>query len=134
MQAFQLENLLTEHQVAGRLYHEFLRVPTLSMGLYILKAGSNDPQQPHEEDEVYYVLEGQAKFTCEGQEVAVRGPVQFCLWLPTPLTNSTTLWKIYTCLSFLRHLSRPRPLKGNLSNPKIKIDLSIIFGPKTDVL
>lgn len=78
MQAFQLENLLTEHQAAGKLYHEFLRVPTLSMGLYILKAGSDDPQQPHEEDEVYYVLQGQAKFTCEGQEVEARaGSVLF---------------------------------------------------------
>ncbi len=44
---------------ASQSYLEFLRVPALSVGLYNLPAGSADPQQPHTEDEVYYVVSGQ---------------------------------------------------------------------------
>lgn len=46
---------------SGKLYNEFLRVPDLSVGLYRLAAGSTDPQGPHNEDEVYYVVSGRAR-------------------------------------------------------------------------
>src|SRR5258705_13905535 len=39
-------------------YREFLRVPALSAGVYVLKAGDADPQRPHREDEIYYVTSG----------------------------------------------------------------------------
>ncbi|MFQ5612633.1 MAG: cupin domain-containing protein [Anaerolineae bacterium] len=67
MDAFELSELLAAHRAAKQLYHEFLRVPSLSAGLYRLPAGATDPQQPHTEDEVYYVIEGQAIFQA-GQE------------------------------------------------------------------
>jgi mannose-6-phosphate isomerase-like protein (cupin superfamily) len=41
-------------------YIEFQRVPSLSVGIYVLEAGATDPQKPHHEDEVYYVASGQA--------------------------------------------------------------------------
>ncbi|MCZ6869043.1 MAG: cupin domain-containing protein [Pseudomonadales bacterium] len=42
-------------------YREFLRVPALNCGIYRLKAGSKDMQGSHDDDEVYYVLEGRAR-------------------------------------------------------------------------
>ena len=42
-------------------YREFLRVPALNCGLYRLKAGSKDKQGAHDDDEVYYVLEGRGR-------------------------------------------------------------------------
>lgn len=42
----------------GERYVEFLRVPALSAGLYVLPAGDTDPQRPHREDEIYYVTSG----------------------------------------------------------------------------
>jgi len=39
----------------GKLYLEFLCIPAMSAGLYVLAAGSADPQKPHHEDELYYV-------------------------------------------------------------------------------
>ena len=39
-------------------YLEFLRVPALSAGVYVLRAGETDPQRPHREDEIYYVTRG----------------------------------------------------------------------------
>jgi mannose-6-phosphate isomerase-like protein (cupin superfamily) len=46
----------------GKLYQEFLRVPAMSAGLYVLPVGSTDPQMPHHEDEMYYVIRGRARF------------------------------------------------------------------------
>jgi mannose-6-phosphate isomerase-like protein (cupin superfamily) len=46
---------------SGRQYREFLRVPTMSAGLYVLPAGAVDRQKPHREDEIYYVIRGHAR-------------------------------------------------------------------------
>ena len=67
MEAFELAQLAAERKEKGQLYHEFLRVPALSMGLYELAAGSTDPQLPHTEDEVYYVARGRG-FIRVGEE------------------------------------------------------------------
>jgi mannose-6-phosphate isomerase-like protein (cupin superfamily) len=58
--AFELARLREERARSGDLYLEFLRVPDLSAGLYVLAAGAKDPQTPHQEDEVYAVLSGRA--------------------------------------------------------------------------
>ena len=41
-------------------WKEFMRVETLSAGVYRLKAGERDGQKPHAEDEIYVVTQGQA--------------------------------------------------------------------------
>ena len=61
MQAFEITNLISQQKDSDKLYLEFLKVPDLSMGLYVLPAGGTDPQSPHTEDEVYYVVSGKAK-------------------------------------------------------------------------
>ncbi len=73
MQTFDLGEVLAEREKSSRAWLEFLRVPSLSMGVYHLKVGQPDPQQPHTEDEVYYVVGGRAKFRADGQEQVV-GP------------------------------------------------------------
>lgn len=59
-EAFDLERLEAEQVASGNPYHEFLRVPALSCGIYVLPAGGTDRQSPHSEDEIYYVLHGRA--------------------------------------------------------------------------
>jgi mannose-6-phosphate isomerase-like protein (cupin superfamily) len=61
MIAFELTDLVQERDRIGKLYHEFLRVSSMSVGLYHLLAGQSDPQQPHDEDELYYVAKGRGK-------------------------------------------------------------------------
>ncbi len=68
MQVFQLHDVQAEQERLGERYREFLRVPSLSVGIYHLKAEQTDTQSPHTEDEVYYVLCGRAKFR-SGDEV-----------------------------------------------------------------
>jgi mannose-6-phosphate isomerase-like protein (cupin superfamily) len=61
MQAFELAQLISQRADSNKLYLEFLKVPDLSMGLYVLPTGGVDPQSPHTEDEVYYVVSGRAQ-------------------------------------------------------------------------
>jgi quercetin dioxygenase-like cupin family protein len=53
-------------------YHEFLRIPAMSVGLYVLPAGAADKQQPHREDEIYYVVRGKAKMSLGAEERSVQ--------------------------------------------------------------
>jgi quercetin dioxygenase-like cupin family protein len=57
---------------SGKPYQEFLRVPTMSAGFYVLAAGATDQQKPHREDEIYYVVRGKARFRAgtEDREVS----------------------------------------------------------------
>jgi mannose-6-phosphate isomerase-like protein (cupin superfamily) len=45
--------------------------PGLEIGVYVLVAPEPDRQQPHEDDEVYVVLEGRGVLTVEGETVPV---------------------------------------------------------------
>lgn len=52
----------------GKAYGEFLRVPSMSAGLYVLAAGAEDTQRPHHEDEMYFVVRGRARFRAGGED------------------------------------------------------------------
>ncbi len=67
MKNFELSDLLKQAAAQDARYLEFLRVPSLSLGIYILAAGSTDEQSPHKQDEVYYVLRGKAKLQVESE-------------------------------------------------------------------
>jgi mannose-6-phosphate isomerase-like protein (cupin superfamily) len=58
MEAYELVHLMDQQNQSGQDYLEFLRVPALSAGLYMLAAGAVDKQEPHTEDEIYYVISG----------------------------------------------------------------------------
>jgi mannose-6-phosphate isomerase-like protein (cupin superfamily) len=72
MQAFELAQLASQRESNNKLYLEFLKVPDLSMGLYVLPAGGTDPQSPHTEDEVYYVVSGRARIDVAGEDRRVQ--------------------------------------------------------------
>jgi quercetin dioxygenase-like cupin family protein len=58
----RLAEIEVQRSKSGKPYREFLRVPAMSAGLYVLPAGATDHQKPHREDEMYYVLRGRARF------------------------------------------------------------------------
>jgi mannose-6-phosphate isomerase-like protein (cupin superfamily) len=53
---------------SGKSYREFLRMPAMSAGLYVLPAGAADHQKPHREDEIYYVVRGSARFKAGSED------------------------------------------------------------------
>jgi mannose-6-phosphate isomerase-like protein (cupin superfamily) len=63
---YKLDEILRERRASGRDYVEFVRVPAMSCGVYVLAAGATDRQKPHAEDEVYYVIRGEARMTVHG--------------------------------------------------------------------
>ena len=69
--AYVLSRLETDRDNSGRRYLEFLRVPSLSGGLYVLAAGDTDPQSPHGEDEVYVVVRGRGQIRMGAEDRVV---------------------------------------------------------------
>jgi mannose-6-phosphate isomerase-like protein (cupin superfamily) len=69
---FHLHDLARRHSEMGKLYLEFLRVPAMSAGVYVLPAGSTDLQKPHREDEMYYVVRGRARMQIGSDHAEVR--------------------------------------------------------------
>jgi mannose-6-phosphate isomerase-like protein (cupin superfamily) len=64
---------------SNRLYQEFVRSKDLSVGVYRLEPGARDAQQPHAEDELYFVMSGRASFTAGAETVEVEPGV--CLFV-----------------------------------------------------
>ena len=77
-QLFHLSEIQSQRLGGNRTYLEFLRVPAMSAGIYVLPTGGIDQQKPHQEDEIYYVLSGRARVKLgdaagKGQDLAVAG-------------------------------------------------------------
>ena len=81
-----MADVLAPRELLGRLapdghdFAEVFRAPSGSLSLTVARwpAGSIDDQQPHTEDEVYYVVAGRARLTIGDEEVRVEpGSVAF---------------------------------------------------------
>jgi mannose-6-phosphate isomerase-like protein (cupin superfamily) len=70
--SFHIEDLTAEQQASAEPWLEFLRVPSLRAGLYVLTPGAWDHQSPHEEDEVYFIVSGRATFEAGREHREVR--------------------------------------------------------------
>jgi mannose-6-phosphate isomerase-like protein (cupin superfamily) len=69
--AFDVEAVKQRLSKAGG-YEVVHSSPGLEIGVYVLVAPEPDRQQPHEDDEVYIVLEGAGVLEVEGQKVELR--------------------------------------------------------------
>ncbi|MDQ6644948.1 MAG: cupin domain-containing protein [Chloroflexota bacterium] len=67
MEAFDLAPLITKCEKENDRYLEFIRKPTISVGLYMLPAGAVDGQAPHSEDEIYYVISGRGSIFVDNE-------------------------------------------------------------------
>ncbi len=61
MQAFEISEITEAQQEAGKVWQEFVRTGLLSAGVYRLPQDGVDGQQPHTEDEVYYIVSGRGQ-------------------------------------------------------------------------
>ncbi len=59
-------------RAAGGGYEIVHESPGIELGVYVLAAPEPDRQQPHEDDEVYVVLDGTGVLQVEGTDVPVR--------------------------------------------------------------
>jgi mannose-6-phosphate isomerase-like protein (cupin superfamily) len=66
--SFDVERVKQRLAAAGGGYEIVHESPGLEIGVYVLVAPEPDRQQPHEDDEVYLVLEGHGSLEVEGVE------------------------------------------------------------------
>jgi mannose-6-phosphate isomerase-like protein (cupin superfamily) len=71
MDAFVAEELVAGLDPDGHDFAEFFRSSTLSLTVARWLAGSVDDQEPHTEDEVYYVVSGRARLRVAEEDAAV---------------------------------------------------------------
>jgi mannose-6-phosphate isomerase-like protein (cupin superfamily) len=76
--------------------------PGLEVGVYVLVAPEPDRQQPHEDDEVYIVLEGTGTLQVEDEEIdLIEGQAMFVA------ANADHRFTAYEQLSLLVIFTRP---------------------------
>ena len=61
MEIFEIDGVEAARSALSQQYHEFLRRDSMSAGLYVLRAREQDPQTPHGQDELYYVVSGRGR-------------------------------------------------------------------------
>jgi mannose-6-phosphate isomerase-like protein (cupin superfamily) len=69
--AFEVAAVKERLREAGGGYEVVHESAGLELGVYVLVAPEPDRQQPHEDDEVYIVLEGKGVLEVEGEQVSV---------------------------------------------------------------
>ncbi len=78
MNVYTVDDVNARRKASGEAWLEFERSASLSTGLYVLQSDEPDLQTPHDEDEIYVVMSGRARFVAKGEPVDVaQGSVIF---------------------------------------------------------
>ena len=72
METFDLVDVTRLQEASGERYLQFLNAGSMSLGFYVLPAGSTDTQTPHKEDEIYYVTSGRGSVIVDGERKLVK--------------------------------------------------------------
>jgi quercetin dioxygenase-like cupin family protein len=63
-----LADLVSACHRSGHRYQEFIQLPTMSAGIFILPAGALDDHEPHDRDELYHVISGRGTLRVEAED------------------------------------------------------------------
>ena len=55
---FDTTEYLNKLKTSNPYFHTFVNRESLAVGVIFLKPGENDTQDPHDSDEIYYILDG----------------------------------------------------------------------------
>ncbi len=55
---FNVDEYIEKIKNGNNYFHTFINKPSLAAGVLVLKPGEEDTQEPHDSDEVYYVISG----------------------------------------------------------------------------
>jgi mannose-6-phosphate isomerase-like protein (cupin superfamily) len=72
MHSFDVDAVAERLKAGSGGYEIVHESPGLEVGVYVLVAPEPDRQQPHEDDELYVVLEGRGVLEVEGESTPVR--------------------------------------------------------------
>jgi mannose-6-phosphate isomerase-like protein (cupin superfamily) len=72
MRSFDTQDAVGRLREAAGGYEIVHESPGLELGVYVLVAPEPDRQQPHEDDEVYVVIDGSGTLEVEGERIDLR--------------------------------------------------------------
>ena len=72
MHAFGVGSVVEKLRAAGGGYEVVHESAGVELGVYVLVAPEPDRQQPHEDDEIYVVLDGSGTLEVDGKAVEVK--------------------------------------------------------------
>ena len=91
MLVFNMDELSAENAKTELPYLEFMRLESMSGYIYELAAGTVDEQEPHDQDEIYYVVKGKSDFTVNDETVAIKpGDILYVKKFATHLFSNIT--------------------------------------------
>ncbi len=79
-------------------FHTFIDRPGLAAGVLVLAPGEDDPQGPHDSDEVYFVVRGDGFLEIDGRDHGVSAGMAFFVAAGAPHSfhgNSEELVAVY---------------------------------------
>jgi mannose-6-phosphate isomerase-like protein (cupin superfamily) len=89
--------------------------PGLEVGVYVLVAPEPDRQQPHEDDELYVVLDGRGVLTVEGESIALaEGQAVF---VPAGAEHQFTGYEGLSVLVVFARAAPPEPAERQRAAP-----------------
>ena len=68
---FDLSNSLEKIKNSNSYFHTFINKDSLAAGVLVLQPGEEDTQEPHDSDEVYYVIAGDGFLKINGKNYKV---------------------------------------------------------------
>ena len=106
--AFEIEQVRRRLEAGNGGYEVVHASPGLEVGVYVLVAPEPDHQQPHEDDELYVVLDGRGELTVEGKRFPVaEGQAVF---VPAGAQHEFTGYEgLSVLVVFARRLGQPVP-------------------------
>ncbi|MFQ5969258.1 MAG: cupin domain-containing protein [Nitrososphaerales archaeon] len=69
---YDAEEVLRKLDVSGNWFYTFMSKGTMDAGILRLKPGEKDPQGPHANDELYYVIKGHGFIQLGKEDVPVK--------------------------------------------------------------
>ena len=106
--AFDIDGVRRRLEAGNGGYEIVHASPGLEVGVYVLVAPEPDHQQPHEDDELYVVLDGRGLLTVEGKDIPVsEGQAVF---VPAGAVHQFTGYEgLSVLVVFARQLGSPTP-------------------------
>ena len=69
---FELSELTSRLEKEGGYFLDFLRVRNLEAGIIVLRPREPDTQEPHSEDELYYVISGNGWIEMGSKKIRIK--------------------------------------------------------------
>ena len=81
---FSLDDYIEKIKNGNSYFHTFINRDSLAAGILVLQTGEEDTQEPHESDEVYYVLSGDGYLRIKDKNYPVSSGKLFFVAKNTP--------------------------------------------------